>query len=169
MIETAGIKTPIGPLRILIEDGVVIETHFVEQVRATPKHPVVARLRAYFAGDLAAIDAIEVRHAGSPFRLRVWEALRRIPAGQTFTYAELASEAGSPNAVRAAGTACGMNQVGVIVPCHRVVRTGGGLGGYAGGLDKKRWLLTHERVSLPGLRSAPVLDGGKQGLELVAG
>ena len=82
---------------------------------------------------------------GTDFQVRVWEALRAIPPGETATYAEIAARIGAPAAVRAVGTACGANPVAPVVPCHRVVRTDGGLGGYAYGLAVKEWLLDHER------------------------
>jgi O-6-methylguanine DNA methyltransferase len=85
---------------------------------------------------------------GTPFQRSVWEALRAIPRGETRTYAEVAAAVGRPRAVRAVGGACGANPVAVLVPCHRVVATGGGLGGYAGGLERKRALLALEGVPL---------------------
>ena len=81
---------------------------------------------------------------GTAFQEAVWQALREIPAGETRTYAELAAAAGNPRAVRAAGTACGRNHVAVVVPCHRARRSGGGIGGYAYGVDRKRALLARE-------------------------
>lgn len=82
---------------------------------------------------------------GTAFQEAVWRALRAIPPGETRTYAELAAAAGNPKAVRAAGTACGANQLAVVIPCHRALRTGGGLGGYAYGLERKRVLIARER------------------------
>jgi len=102
-------------------------------------------LEAYLAGDVAAIDRIRVLQPGSGFRQDCWAAMRRVPAGQTISYAKLAEAAGHPSAVRAAGTACATNVIAVIVPCHRIVTSTGGLGGYAYGLAAKRWLLEHER------------------------
>lgn len=103
------------------------------------------RLQAYFAGDLAALDALPVRTAGTAFQRDVWAALRRVPAGATASYADLAQAIGRPAAVRAAGMANGANPVAVVVPCHRVIGKSGALTGYAGGLERKRWLLQHER------------------------
>ena len=82
---------------------------------------------------------------GTAFQEAVWAALRAIPAGETRTYAQLAAAAGNPGATRAAGSACGANPVAVLVPCHRALRSGGGLGGYAYGLERKRALLDRER------------------------
>jgi methylated-DNA-[protein]-cysteine S-methyltransferase len=106
---------------------------------------VTSALRAYFDGDLAAIDDLPVTQRGGPFLELGWKLLREIPAGETITYTELASRAGSPTAVRAAGQACARNLIAPIVPCHRVLRTDGTLGGYAYGLPVKQWLLDHER------------------------
>ena len=100
----------------------------------------------YFAGELDAIDALPVRTAGTPFQREVWGALRAIPCGATVSYGELAQQIGRPTAVRAVGLANGSNPVGVIVPCHRVIASDGSLSGYGGGIERKRWLLAHERA-----------------------
>ncbi|GAA2721846.1 methylated-DNA--[protein]-cysteine S-methyltransferase [Cellulomonas aerilata] len=104
----------------------------------------VRAVQRYAAGDLGALDAVPVEQPGGPFFQQAWAAMRAIPAGRTATYTELAAAAGSPLAVRAAGSACARNLVAPFVPCHRVLRTGGLLGGYYFGLDVKRALLTHE-------------------------
>lgn len=101
-------------------------------------------LRAYFAGEAGALDALEVRTGGTVFQRRVWAELRRIPAGVTWTYGQLATAIGAPAAVRAVGLANGANPVGIVVPCHRVIGAGGRLTGYAGGVERKAWLLRHE-------------------------
>ena len=108
-----------------------------------------ARFAAYLRGDLVALDAIPVDTGGTPFQRSVWAALRRIPAGHTWSYTEVARAVGAPGAVRAVGAANGANPVAIVVPCHRVVRSDGTLGGYGGGLDRKRWLLAHEKAVLP--------------------
>jgi methylated-DNA-[protein]-cysteine S-methyltransferase len=99
----------------------------------------------YFAGELQAIDTLPVQTGGTPFQRNVWRALREIPAGATVSYAQLAEKIGRPSAVRAVGLANGSNPVPVVVPCHRVIGSDGSLTGYAGGLERKRWLLQHER------------------------
>jgi methylated-DNA-[protein]-cysteine S-methyltransferase len=86
--------------------------------------------------------------SGTPFQHRVWHALLTIPLGETMSYGELATQLGSSKAVRAVGAAVGRNPISIIVPCHRVVGSSGSLTGYAGGLEKKRWLLEHEGVLL---------------------
>jgi methylated-DNA-[protein]-cysteine S-methyltransferase len=105
--------------------------------------PVIDRLKAFFAGDLAAIDAIPVESAGTPFQRKVWAVLRKIPAGKTWTYTQLAARAGRPEAVRAAGAANGLNPISVVVPCHRVIGSDGSLTGYGGGIHRMEWLLRH--------------------------
>jgi len=101
-------------------------------------------VEAYFGGDVRALEELTVRTGGTDFQRTVWKALRSIPAGETRTYGELAAAIGSPRAVRAAGLANGQNPIAVIVPCHRVIGANGTLTGYAGGLERKRWLLEHE-------------------------
>jgi methylated-DNA-[protein]-cysteine S-methyltransferase len=108
-------------------------------------------IRSYFAGDLAAIDNLPVKTNGTPFQRQVWQALREIPLGTTISYGRLASRIGRPTAVRAVGLANGSNPVGVIVPCHRVIGSNGSLIGYGGGLERKRWLLEHERPGAPSI------------------
>jgi methylated-DNA-[protein]-cysteine S-methyltransferase len=101
-------------------------------------------VEAYFSGDIRALDGVAVKTGGTEFQKSVWAALRAIPAGETRSYGQLAAAIGSPRAVRAAGLANGQNPVAVIVPCHRVIGAKGTLTGYAGGLERKRWLLAHE-------------------------
>lgn len=106
-------------------------------------HDARRQLDDYFAGTRDRFDlALDLK--GTPFQCAVWEALMRLPFGSTTSYREIAAQAGNPNAVRAAGTAIGRNPVSVIVPCHRVLGATGGLCGYAGGLERKRFLLAHE-------------------------
>lgn len=105
---------------------------------------VSSAMRRYFEGDIAAIDTIEVKTGGTPFQRSVWKALRKIEAGTTVTYAELARRIGRPTAIRAAGLANGQNPIGIVVPCHRVIGSDGSLTGYGGGLHRKEWLLKHE-------------------------
>jgi methylated-DNA-[protein]-cysteine S-methyltransferase len=99
----------------------------------------------YFAGDLHAIDAIPVETGGTSFQREVWHALREIRCGATTSYGELARRIGHPSAVRAVGSANGANPIVVVVPCHRVIGSDGSLTGYGGGIERKRWLLNHEK------------------------
>lgn len=102
-------------------------------------------IRAYFDGNLAALDAIEIDGGGTDFQRRAWDALRAIPPGETRTYGEMAAEIGRPNAARAIGAANALNPISLVVPCHRLVGSDGALTGYGGGIERKRWLLEHER------------------------
>jgi len=113
-----------------------------------------AALSAYFAGELACLDAIKWRVAGTAFQRKVWTALRTIPVGTTTSYGALAARLDMPTAVRAVGHANGSNPISVVVPCHRVIGANGSLTGYGGGLQRKRWLLEHEGVVLKASRQA---------------
>lgn len=109
---------------------------------------------AYLHGDLKTIDDIEVRTGGTEFQRAVWAALRRIPAGTTTTYGALAGALGrDARASRAVGLANGANPVAIVIPCHRLIGADGSLTGYAGGLERKRWLLRHEGALERGCRS----------------
>jgi len=109
-------------------------------------------MASLIGGVLQAIEApsampdLPIDVAGTAFQEAVWNELRKIPAGETRSYADIAAAVGQPNATRAVGTANGSNPVAVLVPCHRVIRSDGSLGGYAGGLDRKRKLLAAEGV-----------------------
>src|SRR5579859_4947733 len=111
-------------------------------------HGLSAAITSYFTGDLAAIDRIPVDTGGTDFQQKVWRALRDIPCGSTTSYGQLAKQIGHPAAVRAVGTANGANPVAVVLPCHRVIGASGSLTGYGGGIERKRWLLDHERSPL---------------------
>jgi methylated-DNA-[protein]-cysteine S-methyltransferase len=100
-------------------------------------------LERYFAGELGAIDTARVETGGTPYQRRVWNSLRTIPHGQTRTYGQLAAYLGGTHA-RAVGNANSLNPIGIVVPCHRVIGANAKLTGYAGGLERKRWLLDHE-------------------------
>lgn len=109
----------------------------------SPFQDAVRQLDAYFAGDLKSFDLpLDLR--GTPFQLKVWQALQEIPYGQTISYGELARRVGNPKASRAVGLANGKNPVSIIVPCHRVIGASGSLTGYGGGIERKRWLLDLE-------------------------
>lgn len=160
------IPSPVGEVLVVVDaDGAVraLDFHDFEErmrrllrrhygeVTLTPgcaPEAVREAVRAYFSGDLSAFDGVEVRTGGTDFQRSVWKALRDIPAGETRSYAQLAAAIGAPKAVRAVGLANGANPVGVIVPCHRVIGSSGKLTGYAGGLERKRWLLAHEGGAL---------------------
>jgi methylated-DNA-[protein]-cysteine S-methyltransferase len=113
------------------------------RAESDPAH-VVSRLLRYFAGELDALDGVALELIGTPFQRRVWTALRAVPAGRTVSYGELARTVCGPAAARAVGAANGANPIAIAVPCHRVIGADGGLTGYAGGIERKRWLLAHE-------------------------
>ncbi|WP_284944132.1 methylated-DNA--[protein]-cysteine S-methyltransferase [Acidisoma cladoniae] len=115
-------------------------------------------LRAFFAGDWEALNAIRVETGGTAFQREVWAALRRIPAGQTVSYGRLAAQLGRPAASRAVGLANGANPVAIVVPCHRVIGANAALTGYGGGLARKAWLLAHENGSRSALPLLVALD-----------
>jgi methylated-DNA-[protein]-cysteine S-methyltransferase len=162
VILVDAVTSPIGPLTLAERAGRVCLLHFGPDgpehdktfARWYPGEPVARKpveglrdtLERYFAGDVAALDTVPVELNGTPFQKNVWQALRRIPAGTTISYAELARRIGEAAAVRAVGAANGANPVAVIVPCHRVIGSNGRLTGYGGGLDRKQWLLAHEGV-----------------------
>jgi methylated-DNA-[protein]-cysteine S-methyltransferase len=153
--------TPVGDLALLVHDDTLVAAGFssvddqYSRLRAAPPLRRVDDLgrfteamTAYFAGDVTAIDTLPVDQVGGPFRQAAWKVMREVRPGEVITYSELAERAGNARAVRAAGSACAQNLVAPIVPCHRIVRAGGSLGGYYYGLDAKSWLLEHERRSL---------------------
>jgi methylated-DNA-[protein]-cysteine S-methyltransferase len=160
VLSTASIKTPIGSLLGIADSDLVLAAGFTtveelslklssdDQEREIKNSKAVGKIadliNAYFDGELDALNAIEVRQPGSQFSQAAWKAMRKIKSGKVISYADLAQRSGSPAAVRAAGTACGRNAVAPIVPCHRIVKTGGALGNYGYGIPKKEWLLKHE-------------------------
>ncbi len=135
------------------------ERYFVERLASesgeTPERDATAaaiaagQLREYFAGNRVHFN-LPLAPAGTPFRQRVWRLLLEIPHGETVTYGEIAARLGAPDSARAVGGAVGRNPLAVVVPCHRVVGADGTLTGYAGGLERKRWLLNHEATALRG-------------------
>jgi methylated-DNA-[protein]-cysteine S-methyltransferase len=110
---------------------------------------ITQTLQRYFAGEFSSLEAVPTQTAGTPFQQEVWRSLRQIPCGFNISYAELARRIGRPKAVRAVGLANASNPIGIVVPCHRVIGSGGSLTGYGGGIDRKRWLLQHEGNSNP--------------------
>ena len=108
---------------------------------------VATQLQAYFAGELTAFD-VDLELTGTEFQCRVWAALQTIPYGETRSYGQIAEQIGSPAASRAVGMANSRNPIGIIVPCHRVIGSSGGLTGYGGGIERKRTLLELEMTAL---------------------
>ena len=164
--RTATVTTPDGPFTVVVDpDGTVLASGWTPDadalvglthpdVRPTGTTPVpdddravapaLAAVRAYYAGDVRAIDAVPVRQVSGPYRAHAWDVLRTVEAGDPVTYTRYAELSGRPAAVRAAAGACAMNAAALFVPCHRVLRTDGSLGGFRYGLDVKRSLLAHE-------------------------
>ena len=155
------IESPLGPLALVVSERGVIAVSFVEVVsdgmiaelvpagirvardrRAT--RPLRRELEAYFVGKLTRFET-PVDPTGTDFQHHVWKALCTIPYGTTRTYGQVAKTIKKPQASRAVGMACHRNRIGIVIPCHRVVGAGGELTGYAGGLDKKRFLLELEK------------------------
>jgi O-6-methylguanine DNA methyltransferase len=149
--DLAVIRFPLGTFRASVDDGVVRAATFdsTPQPERRDRFGVYDELHSYFAGDVRALDRITVDPHGTPFQVEVWRQLRRIPVGTTISYGELARRVDRPNAQRAVGMANASNPIALIVPCHRVIRTGGALGGYAFGLAYKQWLLAHEANAQP--------------------
>jgi AraC family transcriptional regulator, regulatory protein of adaptative response / methylated-DNA-[protein]-cysteine methyltransferase len=160
----AWLDTPLGPMTAIGDERALHLLEFVDRRglereierlrhrqkagiapgRTAPIAQIEAELEEYFAGRSLTFKTPLAR-TGSPFQNAVWDALLTIPPGETWSYAELARAVGNPKAVRAAGTANGCNQLAIVIPCHRVINANGELGGYAGGLPRKKWLLEHER------------------------
>jgi methylated-DNA-[protein]-cysteine S-methyltransferase len=163
LILATAVATPTGPLSLLAWAGRLVGGGFTAEPgqlqsrlhpslrglawRAVPPGELpwlVKPVCDYFDGDLVALDRLAVLQPGSPGRQRLWAAMRAVPPGSTISYTGLAGRAGQPDAPRAAGAACAANLVAPVIPCHRILRTDGGLGGYYYGLDRKAWLLRHE-------------------------
>lgn len=142
------IPTPIGHIAICEEDGAICAIDFTEGGLYPPATPLLAeaarQLTAYFGGTLTEFD-LPIRMEGTAFRMQCWQALRTIPYGETISYGEQAKRIGNPKAVRAVGGANHRNPISIVVPCHRVIGADGSMTGYGGGVDRKTWLLDHER------------------------
>lgn len=154
------VKTPIGNLNLIADEHVLLGANVSNiaalkdslegadqgrEIKIVKSIPIISELIAdYFSGDIAAINSIKTRQPGAAFSQAAWKAMRKVRAGAVISYAELADRSGSAAAVRAAGSACAKNAIMLVVPCHRIVKSGGALGNYAYGLNKKEWLLRHE-------------------------
>jgi O-6-methylguanine DNA methyltransferase len=120
----------------------------VELTSRPSPSPAAQAIGDYLAGDLTALDDLKVATGGTEFQRQVWAALRAIPVGETVSYGRIAETIGRPKAVRAVGLANGSNPIAVVVPCHRVIGASGHLTGYAGGVERKAWLLRHEGAAI---------------------
>lgn len=153
-------KTPIGNLNLVADEHVLLGANLSNiaalksgldlaergrEIKVVKSIPIISDLISdYFDGDISAINGISVRQPGAAFSQAAWKAMRKVKAGAVISYADLADRAGSSAAVRAAGSACAKNAIMLVVPCHRIVKSGGALGNYAYGITKKEWLLRHE-------------------------
>lgn len=153
------LESPIGELILVERDGALAGLYMVEHHPAPDPEsfgerddaalPEVARqLDEYFAGERTSFD-LPLAPRGTDFQQKVWAALRTIPYGKTWSYGHLAEAIGQPGAARAVGLANGRNPIGIVVPCHRVVGSSGKLTGYAGGVERKSYLLALERGETP--------------------
>lgn len=168
------LPSPIGTIVLICDGGALRALDFGEdegrvrrwlgrhygECRLLPGRAPAAirnRIEEYFEGRLESLDQVPVDTVGTPFQKLVWSALREIPVGTTVTYGKLAARIGHLRSSRAVGMATGSNPVAIVVPCHRVIGANGTLTGYGGGLDRKRWLLAHERALLA--RPEPLFPG----------
>ncbi len=150
---TTYLQTPIGQLKITANDKAVTSVHFVkkgEKVKSekpnTVTHQCKKQLKEYFAGRRKKFE-LPLELEGTEFQKKVWKALMKIPYGETVSYGEIAKKIKNKKAVRAVGRANNKNKIAIVIPCHRVIGADGSLTGYAGGLEIKQWLLTHENAN----------------------
>lgn len=186
-IDTAGHTTPLGEVMAAWHAGTLCALTFREhwprteaalarhlggverRAAGAPAAALWARLDAYFAGDVHALDDLDVAPRGTDFQRRVWMALRAVTAGRTCSYGALAAAIGAPRAGRAVGAANGANPIWLVIPCHRAIGADGALTGYGGGLERKRWLLAHEgaRGAAPVAATGARAEPGGQTLPLL--
>lgn len=152
------VDSPVGPLTLVDQDGRLAglymdaQRHLPDPAQHGGRDDTVLpelreQLEDYWSGTRRDFT-VPLLLAGTDFQRRVWRALQTIPYGETWSYGKLASEIGAAGASRAVGLANGRNPIGIVIPCHRVVGANGSLTGYGGGLERKRWLLDHERAQL---------------------
>lgn len=152
MMNKRIIESPIGNLLLRADDSALKELSFTdEKPYSEEKNRVLdlseKELKEYFRGNLKKFS-VNISQSGTEFQERVWKELEKIPYGETISYKELSERAGAGKGYRACGTANGKNHIAIIVPCHRVISHDGSLGGYSGGLDKKRYLLENEGIKV---------------------
>ncbi len=176
-LSIATIHSPLGPLKIALSDRGICgltfadgwataesgfrrrfgpQVTFVSAINSSPASTAVER---YFAGELHALDELELDTGGTEFQERVWARLREVPSGETISYGQLAAAIGCPNASRAVGHANATNPVCLVIPCHRVIQAGGKIGNYGGGVDRKEWLLHHETLHARMTTHSPLIAG----------
>lgn len=170
VLKAAWLDTPLGPMLAVADEQALHILEFVdrrglereiERLRkktkaviipgdTPPLQSIAIELKQYFAGQLQEFKT-PLMLLGSDFQRQVWQELQKIPYGETRSYAEQAKNLGKPSAFRAVANANGANQLAIVIPCHRVINTGGGLGGYGGGLTRKQWLIDHEKATISSL------------------
>jgi methylated-DNA-[protein]-cysteine S-methyltransferase len=176
-LESDSFQSPLGQVILVARDSELVFVDFegnekrmrrllearfgAYQLEKAALSDFKSKLEAYFLGDCDAVNDLKVSTGGTEFQARVWRALREIPTGQTMSYGTLAAKLDKPGAARAVGMINGLNPISIVLPCHRVIGANGTLTGYAGGLERKKWLLEHEGVKLKG--SSPQVDSGIQG------
>lgn len=160
-LETDVIDSPVGDVIVVVCDGVLLALDFedyrermmkllnkrfgtVQLTRVKNPAGVCDLVERYFAGELRSLESVPMATGGTDFQRQVWQGLRNIEPGSVMTYGELAQAMNNPKAVRAVGMANSLNPISIALPCHRVVGANGKLTGYAGGLERKQWLLAHE-------------------------
>ncbi len=168
LLKADWIDTPLGPMIAISDERVLYLLEFVNRRglekeiqtlrkrtksaivpgRATPIESIEKELRHYFKGRLENGFLTPLKMVGSPFQKNVWLELMKIPLGETRSYSDIAKALGNPGAVRAVGGANGANQIAIVIPCHRVINADGQIGGYGGGIARKRWLLEHEKKAV---------------------
>lgn len=164
VLLSRSITSPIGKLYLVTEDDVVVGLNLsgfdeiVAKLDSDQRQMKLSKelrpsraaqaLTDYFDGDLLALNSLKVRQSGGQFSQAAWSAMRKIKVSKTESYAQLAKRAGSPAAVRAAGSACAKNRIVIIVACHRIINSNGTIGAYGPGSEKKLWLLRHEGALL---------------------
>jgi AraC family transcriptional regulator, regulatory protein of adaptative response / methylated-DNA-[protein]-cysteine methyltransferase len=167
ILKASWLDTPLGPMIAIADEKALYLLEFVdrrglerevERLRKKTKSAIIPghtqpinsienELKMYFEGILIEFKT-PLFFLGSPFQKRVWEELKKIPSGETRSYSEIATAIGQPTAFRAVANANGANQFALIIPCHRVINTNGELGGYGGGLTRKKWLINHEKQGM---------------------
>jgi methylated-DNA-[protein]-cysteine S-methyltransferase len=165
--DFATVPTPLGPFTTVVDaDGAVLAAGWTADADGLARlvHPslrpdalrhrnslaeVTDAVEKYHAGTVSAIDTVPVHQTSGPFLEHAWDVLRTVPPGTPITYTEFAARSGRPEAIRAAANACARNAAALFVPCHRILRTDGTLGGFRWGLEVKAWLLRHEREPAP--------------------
>ena len=164
ILHSSWLDSPLGPMLAMANENALYLLEFRERrgierelTKLRKEHEIIEgsnsiiasiknELKAYCDGTLSEFKT-PIKILGTPFQIQVWDALLKIPFGETRSYLEQASVIAKPSACRAVANANGANQLAIIIPCHRIINHNGGLGGYGGGLSKKSWLLEHEKKS----------------------